>query len=275
MKKSFKRSKTTSPVEPIENRWQHLLLDAVNQPGKMLKAYQAFWHYSIGNQLLALFQCDGRGIEPGAINTYSGWLAVGRQVKKGEKALELCVPVTVKRESKTEENEISTFFVFRRNWFVFAQTEGEAVEFAGTPTWNKEKALQTLGIEEIRFEETNGNVQGYAALNKIAVSPFAALSHKTTMHELAHVVLGHTAELSLQDDERTPKNLREVEAESVALLLCETLELPGAEYARGYIQAWLGADACEIPDLSARRIVHAADKILKAGELTETASHIN
>jgi hypothetical protein len=28
--------------------------------------------------------------------------------------------------------------------------------------WNKEKALAALGIQEIAFTETNGNVQGYA-----------------------------------------------------------------------------------------------------------------
>jgi hypothetical protein len=34
----------------------------------------------------------------------------------------------------------------------------------------------------------------------------------------------------------TPRNLREVEAESVAMLLCESLGLPGAASSRGYIQ---------------------------------------
>jgi hypothetical protein len=39
--------------------------------------------------------------------------------------------------------------------------------------------------------------------------------------------------------------------------------MPGAEYARGYIQNWLQGEV--IPDESARRIFRAADKILKAG----------
>ena len=53
---------------------------------------------------------------------------------------------------------------------------------------------------------------------------------------MAHVVLGHTTEADFTDTERTPKNLREVEAESVALLCCEALNLEGANYCRGYIQ---------------------------------------
>ena len=56
---------------------------------------------------------------------------------------------------------------------------------------------------------------------------------------LAHVVLGHTTEADFTDTERTPRNLREVEAEAVALLCCEALNLEGADYCRGYIQSWL------------------------------------
>lgn len=91
------------------------------------------------------------------------------------------------------------------------------------------------------------------------------MPHKTTFHELAHVQLGHTAEASFEDTETTPRSLREVEAECVALILCDTLELSGAEFSRGYIQDWLG-DRNEIPTDSAQKIFKAADSILKAGQ---------
>ena len=54
-------------------------------------------------------------------------------------------------------------------------------------------------------------------------------------------MLGHTTEADFNDTEHTPKNLGEVEAESVALLCCEALDLDGAEFFRGYIQEWLSA----------------------------------
>jgi len=44
---------------------------------------------------------------------------------------------------------------------------------------------------------------------------------------MAHVLL-HTSEGDFTDTEQTPRNLREVEAESVALLCCEALNLEGA-----------------------------------------------
>jgi hypothetical protein len=153
--------------------------------------------------------------------------------------------------------------VWKPRWFVLSQTEGEAIEQLPIPGWTKELALQNLNITEIAFDELSGNIQGYAKKRSIAISPLAALPHKTTFHELAHVVLGHTTEADFSDDDLTPRDIREVEAESVALLLCESLDLPGAEFSRGYIQHWLKGDT--IPEKSAQRIFGAADKILKAG----------
>jgi hypothetical protein len=40
------------------------------------------------------------------------------------------------------------------------------------------------------------------------------------------------------DGEHTPRNLRECEAEAAALLCCSTLDWPGVEFSRGYIQSW-------------------------------------
>jgi hypothetical protein len=77
------------------------------------------------------------------------------------------------------------------------------------------------------------------------------------------VVLGHTAEQAFHDDERTPRDIREVEAESVAYICCTMLGLPGLAECRGYIQSWL--NGASITDKTAQRIFGAAEKILKAG----------
>ena len=93
------------------------------------------------------------------------------------------------------------------------------------------------------------------------------MPHKTRFHELAHVLLGHTSEGTLNDGEQTPRNLRECEAESVALLCCAALNLPGVEFSRGYIQSWWGAGN-PIPERSAQRILKVANQILVAGRPT-------
>jgi antirestriction protein ArdC len=98
------------------------------------------------------------------------------------------------------------------------------------------------------------------------VSPIAVLPHKTLSHELAHVLLGHIAEgTQLVDDEGTPRSLREVEAECVALIYCESLGLDGAAECRGYIQHWLNGRT--IPERSTDKIFKAADQIIKKGML--------
>jgi hypothetical protein len=222
-------------------------------------------------------QCTERGLAPGPIATFMRWKEKGRYVRKGEKAIVLCMPVTCKR--RTENPSVSddggddkpdtfTRFVYRPNWFVLAQTDGQDIEPLAIPEWDRIRALDTLGVVEQPFTGMDGNCQGYARERSIAISPVAELPHKTRFHELAHVVLGHTVEAAagLSDTDMTPRSLREVEAEAVALVCLEALGLPGAGHCRGYIQHWNARRGAEpIPERSAQRIFKAADQILKAG----------
>jgi hypothetical protein len=172
-----------------------------------------------------------RGLQPGPINTFPKWKELGRIVKRGERALILCMSFT--RKSRDEENNgddtngerTYTSFMHKARWFVISQTVGDEFTPPRLPEWEAERALAALDIEQIAFTDT----------------------------------------------ERTPKNLREVEAEAVALLCCEALNLEGPDYCRGYIQNWLygrkGYDAEAIPEKSAQKIFRAADQILRAGRL--------
>jgi antirestriction protein ArdC len=109
--------------------------------------------------------------------------------------------------------------------------------------------------------------KAYGYDGAIAVNTLAESPHKTRFHELAHVVHGHCSEGLLSDDERTSRNIREVEAEGVAFILCTLLGVPGLDESRGYLQAWLGEGA--IPERSAQRIYAVANKILAAGQAGE------
>jgi antirestriction protein ArdC len=261
-----------SSNQSINPRWSDLLHRAVNEPGVISKAFSKFHNYSFGNQLLAFVQCESRGIEPGPIATYPRWKELGRHVRKGEKALTLCMPISIKRTEKVEKDgqqveqeAYATWFVYKNHWFVLSQTEGNAYEPDPIPGWDQTKALDGLQIRMVAFTALDGNVQGYARDREVSISPLAEQPESTLFHELAHVVLGHTAEGSLNSDskDRTPRDIRELEAECVALLCCESLGLPGAAESRGYIQSWFNGN--EVPERSAQRIFHAADEILKAG----------
>ncbi len=245
-----------------------LLRSAVTEPGIISTAYRQFHNYSLGNQLLAWGQCLERGLTPGPLATFPKWKELGRHVCKGAKAITLCQPVTVKRTDQTDdgndETEVFTRFVYKPRWFVLAQTEGQDIEPAPMPSWDRTRALAALEVEETAFDVTDGNVMGFARARSIAISPINPMPHKTTFHELAHVLLGHTVEGDQADGELTPRNLRECEAEAVALLCCAALDLPGVEHCRGYIQSWWG-QGNPIPERSAQRVLKAADQILKAG----------
>ncbi len=267
---AHQRASVGSVLTEPSSLFAGLLREALTRPGIISEAYRAFHTFSLGNQILAASQLIERGMPISPIASFSAWQSKGRMVRKGQKALRLYMPVTIKRQSRDEETgsdqEIQfQTFLLKPNWFSLDQTDGETFHHEiRSPDWDAGLAMSTLDVGEIPFEMLNGNCQGYATQNSIAINPLAALPHKTRFHEMAHVVLGHTHETLLSDDERTPKNLREVEAESVAFILCSLLCLPGQDEARGYVQSWLGGES--LPEKNARRIFSAADKLQKAGQ---------
>jgi antirestriction protein ArdC len=211
-----------------------------------------------------------RGLQPGPLNTFPKWKELGRVVKRGERALSLCMPITRKhRDDDSDEERTFTSFIYKARWFVLSQTDGRELEPITIPEWDSERAIETLGIERVPFDHTDGNCQGFARKRQIAINPLAQLPYKTLFHELAHVILGHTTDSDFSDTEATPRSLCEVEAEAVALLCCESLGLEGANYCRGYIQNWLRRtvdhEGEAIPEKSAQKILRAADQILRAG----------
>jgi antirestriction protein ArdC len=255
-------------------RWSELLHRAVTEPGIVSTAFTRFHGYSFGNQLLALIQCRSRNIEPGPIATFPKWKELGRYVKKGQKALVLCQPITGKRTGEKHNNETGqdepteigyTRFVYKPHWFVLSQTDGKEYVPEPVPGWNADSALSTLKVERVPFAMVDGNVQGYAKQRTVAINPLAEQPESTLFHELAHIVLGHTTEGSVNSDsaDRTPRDVRELEAEATAMICCEAVGLPGAAESRGYIQTWFKGN--QVPEKSAQRIFHGADAILKAG----------
>ena len=251
-----------------------ILQAALTQPGVMNQAYRAFHNYSIGNQLLAALQLLDKGLPLSPIASFNAWREKGRFVKKGEKAISLFMPISVKRRADKEaladtgeagEGGTFSMFMLRPNWFSLNQTEGD--EFTAesiTPAWDAATAMAALDIVEEPFEHLQGNHLGYARARSIGISPLNPLKHKTRFHEMAHVVLGHTAVADMHDDETLTRQIEEAEAEGVAYLLCALLDLPGQAESRFYIQGWLQGAA--LPEKSAKRIFGAADRIMKAGQ---------
>ncbi|MDQ3258650.1 MAG: DUF1738 domain-containing protein, partial [Acidobacteriota bacterium] len=115
---------------------------------------------------------------------------LGRHVRRGERALVLCLPITRRRrdeESAPDGSDTFTTFVYQPRWFVLEQTEGEEVTPPSIPEFDIDHALAALEIERIPFDHTDGNCQGFAKKRQIAISPIAQLPVKTLLHEMAHL----------------------------------------------------------------------------------------
>lgn len=263
--------------------WMDLLLEALNAPGMLSTAYSMFHRYSVGNMILAMLQL-GPGLA-GPLATYKGWQAMGRQVSKGQKAIALYMPVMIKGKSKAKSAGDASdpvveeggpkgagrrVFILRRNWFSLAQTDGEQEPAFDPPgDWKAERALAALGIQQVPFELHDGNVLGYATKERtIAVSPLSPHPDKTRFHEMAHVLL-HVGE-GFGHGERPPQDVREVEAEATAYIVCCMLgcDLEHLTASRGYIQAWMSdpAERDEFAKKHASRVFSAAQRIIQAGK---------
>ena len=249
-----------------------LLLNALDDDAIISQAYSSFHNYSLLNQSLAAFQLMLRFGKLSPIASYKTWQEKGRQVKKNEKAIALYMPVIFKKknnetEQDTESNddEVYTKIILRNNWFCLDQTEGEEyIPEIKIPSWNAEKAMAVLDIVEIHFDSVNGNCMGFAKNNQIAINPLNPLKHKTRFHEMAHILLGHTKDTYLSENADLPKSIKEVEAEGVAFLMLNLLNLDGKKESRGYIQGWLQGNP--ISEESAKRIFTVTDKLFKAGQ---------
>jgi hypothetical protein len=252
--------------------WSQLLETALTVEGSIGNVYSRFHDYSITNMMLFLMQ----GLrEP--VASYSRWKALGRQVVKGAHAKEVIVPVMVNEPEPDPTDEqrerVARLVGFKvvRAVFGYSDTEGPEIPPRELPGWKQDQALKRLGIRRVPFEETRGNVQGYAHGLEIAINPLAVSGEKTMMHELAHVVLGHTVEHAL-DEYHTHRGLKEFQAESVAYLTMNELGMlddETANHSRGYIQHWLQGQ--QPPDKAIQQVFRVTEAILRAGRLAVEA----
>jgi len=267
--KTKKASKATEDTTRGMPGWDVLLRDAVDKPGIISECYNMFHDYSVGNMLLAMWQCHARKIDCGPIGTYKKWLSLDRKVKPGQKAIILCMPRSWKytaknKETGEDEELVGMKFVYKPFWFVLSQTEGKDFEAPALPGWDLGDAITNLEIEPVAFTMADGNCMGYATGRTFAVNPLGKHQNATTMHELAHIVLGHTKEADFTDTkDRTPRDVKEMEAEATAMLVLDALGEKDHKESRGYIQSWYKGN--EIPEVNARHIFTAATRILDAG----------
>jgi len=256
--------------EQREIDWQRLARTALDAPGNLGSTYSRFHDYSPTNIMLFLMQ----GLhEP--VASASRWRSLGRHILRGARGKQVIVPILINEASPPDETleekreRVARLIGFKvvNKVFALSDTDGAEVKPQPTPGWSYEQALQQLGIREVPFDDTRGNLQGYSIGTEIAINPIAVRPTKTRFHEMMHVLAGDTLRHSYQDY-HAPRSFQEARAELGAYIAMNELGLLDEETARvmrGYMQHWL--DGENLPDRIIQQAFALTDRILRAGRL--------
>jgi antirestriction protein ArdC len=237
-----------------------------------LCAARKFHRYSFSNQLLIAIQCPDATHVAG----YRAWQGLGRQVRKGEKGITIIAPCVHKvrgaaadGDTADEINVRITSFKCTRV-FDIAQTDGDPLPEICTQLLGDDPvgAFHMLEAAATALDFTVDRVPLSGSLSgdcdhithrirvSADVSPMQRV--KTLSHELAHTWL-HAPDRVPAD---MPRGVKELEAESVAYIVCQEFGIDSSQYTFGYVAGWVGSGASNAISTSAQRIAQAARVIL-------------
>jgi hypothetical protein len=209
-----------------------------------LRSLSKFYDYSLGNTILIAIQM------PGAthVASFRSWKRdFNRYVKKGERGIEILVPMLVKDRNEDADEERRRLVGFRvGHVFDVSQTDGEPLptlvdEVAGdveryAAVMDAVRAVSAYPVEFVGDlpEGTNGFFRR-GELVAIREGMSEGQTVKTALHELAHSRLHDGDPMA----EGTPdRAMREVQAESVVYAVSAALGLDTSGYSFGYVASW-------------------------------------
>lgn len=266
-----------------------------------LKVMSRFHNYSYSNSILIAMQRPDATLLAG----YSGWQKkFKRHVLPGEKGIKIFAPAPIKKVTEKERLDPDTNLpVLDENGdpvreqvevkipmfkvvtvFDVAQTDGQPLPELGVNDLTGNVAGYEDFMEAIRrtadvpvtFEDIPGESHGYFSPDKRLIAIQEGMSEaqtlKTGIHELTHSRLHDIERESGKGKTKAvPKdrNTIEVEAESVAFVVCDHFGLDTGDYSFGYIGTW--SSGKELPELksSLQTIRDASNNII-----TEMEAHL-
>ncbi len=241
---------------------------------QFLDTMAKFPRYSVNNSILIMMQKPDASL----VQSYTGWKDMGRHVKKGEKGLSILAPAPYKIEreqqkldekgkpifdsdgepvKETVEITVRAFKVAKT--FDISQTEGKEIpslgvnELVGSIEGYPKlvEALKEISPVPITFENIEGGSKGYfhQVDKRIAIQDGMSevQTIKTMLHEMAHQKL-HDKDL-VEDAKDISKRGKEVEAESVAYVVCQHYGINTSDYSFSYVAGW--SEGKETPELKA------------------------
>ena len=209
---------------------------------------------------------------------YQAWQKkFNRHVKRGEKGIQIIAPTPVREKQEIEkidpdtqepiigedgqpETEVVEMIIPRfrvATVFDVSQTEGEPIaelevpELTGSVQFYDTfmQALQNISPVPIRMMNVEGEAKGYYHQTEKYIAIKEDMSNvqtmKTGVHEVSHALL-HDREVMDAEGVLKDQTTKEVEAESIAYIVCNHFGLDTSEYSFTYIASW-----CESRDMKA------------------------
>ena len=235
-----------------------------NRYQEFLKTMAKFHNYSFNNTMLIAMQRSDATL----VTSYKNWQSMGRQVMKGEKGITIIAPAPYKKmkekevldenqrpimgtdgKPKTEQVEVTVPHFKAVTVFDIAQTSGEPIQTLAPELLTAAvqdfdsfmQAIQKISPVPIRFDEIDGNANGYYhnADKEIVIKKGLSESQtlKTAIHETVHAKL-HDKEIMESLGVEKDRLTKEVEAESVAYCVCSSFGLDTSDYSFPYIAGW-------------------------------------
>lgn len=245
---------------------------------RWLRAQAMFHTYSFSNVQLILAQ------RPDATRVagYRTWEQLGRQVRKGERAIWILAPRFYKPkqaeetpdadDNKDPGDDQGRIYFKAVPVFALEQTEGEPLplvvkKLEGNDEHGLFEQMKTWAEDwgcPVTIEDFPGSANGFYEPEKHAITIRAGMSPvqqlKTLLHELAHAHLHR--DLAVY---RAHRGDCELEAESTAYCVMAHFGLDSGDYSFGYVSCWAGGDQAAVTSLkaSAQRIQATARAIIE------------
>ena len=231
--------------------------------------------YSVRNLLLISAQCPHASQVAG----FRKWQDLGRQVRRGEKAIRIFGYATKKIEAENETDEEEKCRVYYPVLSVFDVSQTDSIEgaepipeIAPRLTGEDQEGLYRATADVltglgwgVTREEIPGSTNGFTTTDgskqivvEVALAP--AQAAKTVLHEAAHALLHADEPFSKYVVHR---GLKEVEAESVAYVVAGAFGMDTAQYTIGYVAEWSDFDA-KVIEASAKNVLRAAHILIDA-----------
>jgi len=230
--------------------------------------------YSVNNTMLIMMQRPDAQL----CQSFTGWKQMGRYVKKGEKGISILAPAPYKIEREQTKLDDKGIPVFDADGepvkekvevtirafkvvktFDLAQTDGKELpmigpnELVGSIDGYPKllQALQEISPVPVSFELIDGGAKGYYNLENKSIVIQDGMSEvqtiKTLLHEMAHQKL-HDKD-TVPEAKDITRNGKEVEAESVAYVVCQHYGINTSDYSFSYVAGW--SEGKETPELKA------------------------